>query len=240
MADKVAIVTGASSGIGKEVVKVFAENNTANVIIMVARRKEILEQISKEISETYKVEAIPFPIDITVPTQIEECVNFVKEKYGRVDILINNAGVLKKYGALEEFSLEEWEELVNVNLRAPFLFMKLVIPIMKKQGSGIIINISSQAGKKPIENMAIYCATKYGLNGLTRSVAEEVYKYGIVVSLVSPGMVDTPIHPTPPNEEFKKKIMSPRDVAEVINFMVNHPETIRIVDIDILGRGSSF
>ncbi len=206
---------------------------------LVARRKNLLEEVAKEV-EKEGVKAEVLPADIRVPEQVKSTVDSLIEKYGTVDVLVNNAGIVIKYADLEDFSLEEWNSMIDTNLRAPFLFMKYVLPFMKERREGIIVNVSSQAGKIPIPQMAVYCATKYGLNGLTRSVAEEAYKYGIVVSLISPGMIDTAIHPLLPDEEMKKKIMTPRDVAEVVDFVVRHPESVKVLDVDIVGRFNGF
>ncbi|BDQ04822.1 MAG: short-chain dehydrogenase [Candidatus Dojkabacteria bacterium] len=182
---KKAIVTGASSGLGVQFAKALARYG-ADVAIL-ARRKERLEKLAEEIQSMGR-KCIPIQCDVTVESQIQQAVKQVEQEFGKIDILVNNAGVVSAYPT-EDLPLDEWNRIIQTNLTGVFLMAKHVAQVMKKHGTGSIINISSIAGFVSFEGISVaaYGASKGGVVNLTRYLASEWGKYGIRVNSIAPG-----------------------------------------------------
>jgi len=181
--DKVAIVTGASSGIGLETAKLLAERESK--VVLVARSKDALEQLSKQLPNSLVIVA-----DLSKESEVRSMVKQTLEHFGRVDILINNAG--RGYDALtEHIDISKLRELIELNYIGPLAAMQEVIPIMRTLGGGNIVNISSGTSFMNIPNVGAYSSLKRGLNGLSLTAREELYKDNIIVSLVYPYLTET-------------------------------------------------
>ena len=182
---RVAIITGAARGLGRAAAERLHERGAAVAVNI--RDRVRAESVAKSIGER----ALAVPGDIAAPGVPEEIVRRTVERFGRVDILINNAAFARST-RFPELSAEEWREALEVNLTAPFLLTKAVLPAMKAQAYGRIVNISSSAGRM-VSTLggAHYTASKAGLLGLTRAAAKELGKFGITVNAVCPGMIDT-------------------------------------------------
>ncbi|MBK5502011.1 MULTISPECIES: 3-hydroxybutyrate dehydrogenase [unclassified Peribacillus] len=187
--DKVAIITGSARGIGFEIGKIFAENG-AKVVL------SDLNQITVEDAaldlRNKGLEVTGFKADVTNEEEIIQLIKQTKRKYGRIDIFINNAG-LQHVAPIEEFPTEKFEQMIKIMLTAPFIAIKNVLPIMKEQGFGRIINISSINGLIGFANKAAYNSAKHGVIGLTKVAALESASSGITVNALCPGYVDTPL-----------------------------------------------
>lgn len=209
--DKVVIVTGGGRGIGEAVALLFA-GHKAKVVIVSRTEKEIL-QVAKQIEKRGE-QVLPIKADVAVPAQVNQIAEKTLEHFGRIDILINNAGI-GLYKSVIETSPEEWDNVMAVNVRGTFLCSKAVLPVMLKQGAGTIINISSGAGKTGYPNLAAYCASKFGVLGFTESLAKEVSSQGIKVFAVCPGATKTRMYQdmfgaaanTLPPEKIAQKII---------------------------------
>jgi len=200
---KVALVTGGGGGIGKGIVNVFAREG-AKLAITGAdkvdsafnqyKTKEIKGYIAaKKVVEELKeqnVQAIAIEADVTKWVDVKNMVGSTVETYGRLDILVNNAGVITAQ-AVEDMSEEEWDNIMNTNIKSVFLGCKAVISQMRKQGYGRIINIASGAGKVGYPDLAHYCASKFAVVGFTNSLAKALAKEGITVNAICPGIVPT-------------------------------------------------
>ena len=225
--NKVAIITGAGKGIGKAVsIELWKQGY---FIILVSRTRSDLEKLKK-----FLIRADYFVCDVRYVSQVKKVVNAVAKKYGRIDVLVNNAG-LWYHKKIEDTSESEYDEMVDTNLKGAFLFSKFVIPVMKKQKSGIIINVSSGAGKYGFPGLSIYSATKFGIIGMTQSLARECFQDGIKVFAVCPSGVDTEgyrkKHPSA-DEEFFKRLLKPEKVAkEVANLIKKPKKTGESVDV---------
>lgn len=188
---KVVVVTGAGRGMGLACGLSFASEGGAVAFVDV--RKEGVEEGSNEV-RSRGGKALAIVCDVSDSGQVQRAVNAVVDEFGTVDVLVNNAGVLRTTTPLENITEEEWDLIMNVNLRGAFLFSKAVLPIMRQKGYGKIVNISSSAGRSTSElGGAHYTASKAGVLGLTRHTAREYGPYGINVNSVCPGLVETPM-----------------------------------------------
>lgn len=184
---KSVLITGGSRGIGAACVKLFLEAE-ADVAFTYQSNKSAAEELIKACGNNSSVKA--YKCDLNNPEEIKDTVNAVISDFGRVDILVNNAGVWK-YGPADSMPLEDWNETIRVNLTGTFLFTRLVLPGMKRNKFGRIINITSTAGQRGEANYSHYAASKGGVISFTKSIATEFGKYNITSNSVAPGWVDT-------------------------------------------------
>jgi 3-oxoacyl-[acyl-carrier protein] reductase len=186
--DKVAVITGGGRGIGKAIALAYAREGAKLAIC--ARTGSEVEQTAKEI-RLIKAEAEGWVCDVSVEESVKELIKHVIEKFGRIDILVNNAGVMTRPVPTPELEIKKWDYTMAVNLRGPFLMCQAVLPIMMKQKSGSIINVSSMIGRGAYPNFIAYATSKWGLEGFTQTLAAEVTSSHIRVNSVEPGVVAT-------------------------------------------------
>ena len=213
--DQVAVITGASRGIGRSIARRLAALGA--YVVLCARHREDLDRFASELcSAGFRAEA--FPLDLTRATQIGALAQSIRDRHSHCDILVNCAGIGQMGPPLHQLSPEDWDRLMAVNLRAPYLMIRAFAPLMIERRYGHVINISSLAGHNPLKNGAAYSASKWGLNGLTYSVAEELRDHGIRVSVIAPGSVNTEFGGgQPANPDVR---LQPDDIADVIALLV--------------------
>jgi 3-oxoacyl-[acyl-carrier protein] reductase len=208
---QVALITGAGRGIGAAIAAQVASMGA--VVVLCGRTRALLDSTAQAISKAGgRAEALP--CDVMDLRSVESAAAHVDKTLGRLDILVNNAGVGGFGGPLHQLPPEAWEQLLNTNLRGVYYCIRAFAPIMIRARTGHIINISSLAGKNALPNGAAYAASKWGLNGLSYSVAEELRGHNIRVSVVCPGSVDTEL--TPHAGKDKAKMLRPEDVAHTV------------------------
>ncbi len=229
--NKVAIVTGASRGIGREIAIGLAKDNYN--LVLVARSKDtlskVLEEINLQIVEGMSGVHTLHAVDIADTQLIKKIVNDTKDKYGRIDLLINNAGTYSK--GTTEVSIEDLENMLRVNLIGPFTFMQETIPIMKKQRDGYIINIASRAGKIGFALDGAYVASKFGLVGLNESVYRELSTYGIKVTALCPGWTNTEMAKIGEPPFAGSEMIQPSDILKTIRWLLSLSPTVRIREL---------
>lgn len=191
MTNKAAIVTGSTSGIGLAIAQTLAEQG-CNILLNGFGDLAEIARITSDISNTYGVEVEYSGADMSKPDEISEMVQLCKDRFGTVDILINNAGI-QHTASVEDFPAERWDQIIAINLTANFHTIHAVLPIMRAQGSGRIVNMGSVHGKVASINKAAYVAAKHGVLGLTKVVALETAGTAITCNSICPGWVRTPL-----------------------------------------------
>ncbi|MQY58117.1 MAG: glucose 1-dehydrogenase [Clostridia bacterium] len=235
--EKIAVVTGSTKGIGKATVFELAKEG-ANVVIN-SRNQSEAEQVASQIKDKMGVRTLALRADVTIIQEVKMLMEKTVERFGRIDILVNNAGVFEICAFLK-ISEGSWDRIIDINLKGTFLCSKLILPIMVKQKSGVIINISSMAAKTGgILPVAHYAASKAGIIALTKALAREFAPYGIRVNAVAPGVIKTKMAESQAEEKRKtiplRDLGKPEDVAKAISFLVSDDAsyiTGEIVDVN--------
>ncbi|MFN3305811.1 MAG: SDR family NAD(P)-dependent oxidoreductase [Candidatus Kapaibacteriota bacterium] len=234
---KIALITGASSGIGEATAKVFAENGAR--LILLARRKERLEILSKELQEKFGTQSYLIVADVRNYEQLEREFSQIPEEFKDISILINNAGLARGFEKIYEGSVKDWDEMIDTNIKGLLYVTKLVAPILLRKNSGHIVNIASLAGRAVYPNGNVYCATKFAVKALSEAMIIDFNGTNVRITNVDPGLVETEfsIVRFHGDEEKAKTVykgykpLTGKDVAVVILFCVTLPEHITIQDI---------
>ncbi len=231
---KLVVITGASSGFGKEMAKQFSE--AGYPLLLLARRVDLLEKMGLPNTMCKQV-------DVTNKEEFEAAVRSAEEKYGKTDLLVNNAGVML-LGNLETQDAKEWQQMLDVNVMGVMNGMQIVMNDMKERESGTIVNLSSIAGVKPFGNHAAYCASKYGVVGLSEVARMELSSHNVRVMRVCPGAVDTELLSHTTSDSIKDGYMEWKastgvgaikveDVAKTIKFAYELPQGVNLREIQI-------
>jgi len=221
---KVALVTGAASGIGRATALAFAAEGA---------RVAILDRTAVALRETEAAlkqaggEVLVIACDVSIPEQVEAAVAQVVERFGRLDIAFNNAGVENKAAPVHEVELKEWDRILNINLRGTFVCMKHEIAQMLKQGGGVVVNTSSGAGIRGVAGGSSYAASKHAIIGLTKSAALDYAKLNIRVNAILPGNIETPMMDRFTGGDIQKaidlepvgRLGKPEEIAEAVLWM---------------------
>ena len=231
---KVAVVTGAGRGIGRAIVQALAGQEAQ--VVLAARTAEQIESVAEQIRADGG-QATAIRTDITDESSVRDLFGQVQQS-GRLDILINCAGI-GRFGPLKDFSSDDFDQVLAVNLRGTFLCCREAVKIMAEQKSGFIINISSVVGFKGYPKQAAYTASKHGMVGLTKSLAVEVQEHNLRVSLVHPGGVDTEMATQARADLDRSILMQPEDIAQTVLFLLSLSDRAHIDEIYIRRRSSS-
>jgi NAD(P)-dependent dehydrogenase (short-subunit alcohol dehydrogenase family) len=238
--DRIALITGASTGIGKGIAIAYAAEGAK--VVLAARSREKLEAVAGEIRSAGGT-ALVVPTNVTLEEDVIDLFRRTLEVFGRVDILVNCAGITNR-SPTDELSLEAWKNVLDVNLNGAFLCSREALRIMKRQRSGRIINIGSISAKMPRPHTAPYTTSKFALEGLTRSLALDARDYGIAVSILHPGNTATPLWDGREDQARQEGIMSPTDLARVMVMIAALPPDVNMlesivlpVSMPFLGRG---
>jgi 3-oxoacyl-[acyl-carrier protein] reductase len=224
---RVAIVTGAGRGLGWAIAERLARDG-ANLVI--AEIDGVRAQEKAEAIRQMKREALPIQMDVSRWADVASMVNQTMSQFKRIDILVNNAGILGPYFPVMEYPEEMWDRVIAVHLKGTFLCCKAVLPIMKAQGSGKVVNMSSVAGKEGNALMAPYSAAKAGIIGLTKTLGKEMAPYNVHVNCVSPALIETDMakEMTPEQRTLLTskiplgRLGKPEEVAAVVKFLVSN------------------
>jgi 3-oxoacyl-[acyl-carrier protein] reductase len=224
---QVAVVTGAARGIGEAIAHRLADMGAT--VVLTARDQARLAQVKTAIEQRGGKAAV-LPCDLTDASDVAALGEKVAKEHGRCDILVNNAGVGVLRKPLIDLPVDEWDQMMHTNLRAPYLLIRHLAPLMIAARSGHIINISSLAGKNILPEGAAYSASKWGLNGLTYSVAEELRQYNVRVSVIAPGSVNTHFGGGGSTKD-PTRMIQPDDVAQVVEMLVTQAPTSFVSEV---------
>jgi len=235
---KTALVTGASSGIGRATAVAFAEAGI-NLIIC-GRRREQLEQLKQELEAKVKVLVLQF--DVSRKEEVFTALESLPEDFRNIDILVNNAGNAHGLDPIQSGSLDDWEAMIDINVKGLLYVSKAIIPRMIQQKKGHIINIGSIAGKEVYPNGNVYSATKHAVDALNKAMRIDLNAHGIRVGAVNPGLVETGFSEVRFKGDKERanlvyqnfQPLKPEDIADIILFMVTRPAHVNIADLLVL------
>jgi 3-hydroxy acid dehydrogenase/malonic semialdehyde reductase len=235
---KTAFITGATSGIGKATALLFASK--AIRLIICGRRKELLIKLQKQLEPLTDVYALNF--DVRDKNAVSNAINSLPEEFSHIDILINNAGNAHGLDPIETGSLEDWDAMLDINVKGLLYVSRAILPKMVERNSGHIINIGSTAGKEVYPKGNVYCASKHAVDAINQGMRIDLNTYGIRVGAVNPGLVETEFS----NVRFKGDIeradsvyqgfqpLKPEDIADIIYFVISRPYHVNIADLVVM------
>ena len=240
---KTILITGATSGIGLAAAKKLA--NDKNQLILCGRRQQKLDEISKELSAITNVLSLCF--NVSDKNEVNKILENLTDEFSSIDILINNAGNAHGLDTIQDGSLDDWDNMIDSNVKGLLYVSRVIMPKMIEQQSGHIINIGSLAGREVYEKGNIYCATKHAVNAISKAMRIDLNKTGIKVSEINPGLVETDFS----NVRFKGdnnraekvyqgyKALQADDIADIIEFVINRPDHVNIADILVLPQAQA-
>ncbi len=237
--NKTALITGASAGFGKATAELFAANGW-NIIIC-GRRKVRLEVLERHLKEKFGVDVISLSFDIRNNEEVKKAISSLTGKWKAIDLLVNNAGLAAGLSTIQEGSVDDWEQMIDTNVKGLLYMTRCVAPMMTERKQGHIINIGSIAGKEVYANGNVYCATKHAVNALTKAMRIDLLPHHIRVTQIAPGMAETEFSIVRfKGDERAKNVykgiepLRAEDIAETIWWVVNRPAHVNINDIVIM------
>ncbi len=245
MQNRIVLITGATSGIGEATARILAKNNYK--LILCGRREDRLENLRKELSSVTEVTTLSF--DVRDHSKVKEAIQSLPEKWKAIDVLLNNAGNAHGLDPIQTGSIEDWDAMMDINVKGLLYVSREVIPGMTERKSGHIINLGSIAGKEVYPNGNVYCASKFAVDALTRGMRMDLNPFGIKVTSINPGLVETEfaLIRYKGDEEKAKNVytgMKPlkgEDIADIILYALSCPPHVVLADITVFptAQGSS-
>ncbi len=238
--NKIALVTGATAGIGKAVALKLADLNFN--LIITGRREERLTQLSKSIQEKHDVQVLSLCFDVRQRETVKEQLENLPAEWKNIDVLVNNAGLAAGLSSIQEGSIDDWEQMIDTNIKGLLFVTRSVSPWMIERQSGHIINIGSIAGKEVYPNGGVYCSTKHAIDALTKGMRMDMVQHKIKVTAINPGMVETEFSivrfkgDTERAEAVYEGLIPlyAEDIAEAVAFAVSRPPHVNIDDMLIM------
>jgi len=239
--NKIALITGATSGIGLATARIFAEKNYD--LIITGRRKERLDKLRKELlKNNNQIRVLALAFDVRSLSEVVENLGNLDSDWQNIDVLLNNAGLAVGLDHIDEGVIDDWERMIDTNIKGLLYITRVVSQGMVKRGKGHILNIGSIAGKEVYENGNVYCATKHAVDALSRSMRIDLVEHGIKVSNIAPGLVKTEFSDVRFKGDKEKaevpykgmKPLSGEDIADVIYYCVSLPDHVNIDDVLIM------
>ena len=236
--NRTALITGASSGIGRATARAFARANIN--LILCGRKREELEKLEVELGSMVKV--IPLYFDVRDKEKVSEGINSLPSEFKQIDILINNAGNAHGLDPFQEGTFEDWDAMIDINVKGLLYVSKSVIPQMIERKAGHIINIGSTAGKEVYPKGSVYCASKFAVDALNQGMRIDLNAYGIKVGAVNPGLTHTGFSEVRFKGDKVKAAqvykgfqpLLPEDIADIILFVVSRPYHVNIADLTVM------
>jgi len=237
---KITLITGATSGIGKACTNIFAKNN--HNLIITGRRKGRLDEIAADLTNTFGIKVLVLCFDVSDNSAVVDAINSIPKEWQNIEIVINNAGLAVGLNTIQDGCIDDWERMIDTNIKGLLYVTKASLPFLIKQNSGHIINIGSIAGKEVYPNGNVYCATKHAVDAITKSMRIDLVKHNIKVTQVAPGAVDTEFslvrfkgnEAKAGNVYNGYKPLQPNDVADVIYYTTTLPSHVNINDLVLM------
>lgn len=240
LSDNIVLITGASSGIGLACAKVFAHHGAR--LIVAARRKERLEILAKELKQMHKTDSYIIELDVRNYTAVEHAIKSLPKEWQEIDVLVNNAGLSRGLDKLYEGSIQDWEEMIDTNVKGLLYVSRAVIPGMVARDRGTIINIGSIAGHEVYPKGNVYCASKHAVDALTKGLRMDLVDTPIRVCTVDPGLVETEFSLVRFRGDAERaapvyqnvKTLEPGDVADAVVFCATRPAHVQLAELVIM------
>lgn len=243
---KTVFITGATSGFGEAASEIFAKNG--HDLIITGRRKERLESLAKTLTENYKVKVLTLCFDVRDNVAVLAAIESLPHQ--QIDVLVNNAGLASGLNKIQEGSLDDWEKMIDTNVKGLLYVSRAIMPLMINNKKGHIINIGSTAGKEAYQNGNVYCATKHAVDAISKSMRIDLLEHGIKVSQICPGAAETEFSEVRlhGDKEKAKQVyngyqpMTAKDVASIIYYVTTLPDNLCINDLVVtsLAQANSY
>jgi 3-hydroxy acid dehydrogenase / malonic semialdehyde reductase len=236
---KIVMITGATAGFGEATAHEFAKNGYD--LIITGRRLERLNALAEELGKKYGAEVFTLNFDVRNNTETQKSIYSLPAQWQNIDVLVNNAGLASGFGPIQDGNIEDWDKMIDTNVKGILYVTRCIAPMMIKNRKGHIINIGSTAGKEAYLNGNVYCATKFAVDALTKSMRIDMLPHGIRVTSVCPGMAETEFSEVRfhGDKEKAKNVykglvpLTAHDIADVIYFVASRPGNVNISDIVI-------
>lgn len=236
---KIALITGATSGIGRATALLLAENGFS--LIITGRRQELINELKHEVEVKYKQDVLVLCFDVRDLEQVDSSIESIPQGWRGIDVLVNNAGLSVGLNPINEGIIDDWERMIDTNIKGLLYVTRKVIPFMVERSKGHIVNIGSIAGTQVYENGNVYCASKYAVHALSQAMRTDLLKHNIKVSEIRPGLVETEfslVRFKGDAEAAKKpylglKPLSGDDIADAIYYVITRPAHMNINDMEI-------
>ncbi|HTB30377.1 MAG TPA: SDR family oxidoreductase [Bacteroidia bacterium] len=234
---KIVMITGATAGFGEATAHEFAKNGYD--LILTGRRADRLNKVAEELGGKYGVEVFTLNFDVRNNAETQKSIYSLPAQWQNIDVLVNNAGLASGFGPIQDGNIEDWEKMIDTNVKGLLYVTRCIAPMMIKNQKGHIINIGSTAGKEAYLNGNVYCATKFAVDALTKSMRIDMLPHGIRVTSVCPGMAETEFSLVRFHGDAEKAKnvynglvpLSARDIADVIYFVASRPANVNISDV---------
>lgn len=225
LTDKIAVVTGAGSGIGEAIATLLHEEGAK--VVLAGRNKDKLQNVANQLAQD-SVKVVP--TDVTKKEEVDELIKIAQQTFGGLDIVINSAGQMLS-SKITDYQVDEWDSMIDVNIKGTLYTAQAALPTMLEQSSGHLINIASISGFEITKSSTIYSATKAAVHTITQGLEKELAKTGVKVTSISPGMVDTAI--TAAYNPSDRKKLDPQDIAEAVLYALTQPSHVNVNEITV-------
>ncbi|HCZ5680914.1 TPA: SDR family oxidoreductase [Staphylococcus aureus] len=225
LTDKIAVVTGAGSGIGEAIATLLHEEGAK--VVLAGRNKDKLQNVANQLAQD-SVKVVP--TDVTKKEEVDELIKIAQQTFGGLDIVINSAGQMLS-SKITDYQVDEWDSMIDVNIKGTLYTAQAALPTMLEQSSGHLINIASISGFEVTKSSTIYSATKAAVHTITQGLEKELAKTGVKVTSISPGMVDTAI--TAAYNPSDRKKLNPQDIAEAVLYALTQPSHVNVNEITV-------
>jgi 3-hydroxy acid dehydrogenase / malonic semialdehyde reductase len=238
--NKIIFITGATSGIGLASAKLFAKHGAK--LILAARRTERLNELAKELKSKYKTETKLISLDVRNKKAVNDSIKKLPEKWKDIEVLLNNAGLSRGLDKLHEGKIQDWEEMLDTNVKGLLYVSRAVIPLMVKRNKGHIINIGSIAGHEVYPKGNVYCASKHAVDAITKGMRIDLVDTNIRVTTIDPGLVETEFSIVRFRGDSNKakavytgiEALTPEDVADAVIYAATRPENVQVAEMILL------